>query len=357
MTRAVIQSQLTTESKQSLSIHKFIYHIIEPQKDPKVSHLTEVALDQSQTEFFKTMIIESAQGTRYKFSEENGGPLARQCSRIVNDQETFLDASREIVDLFASSHDRRMADGVLVVALVSMVVNLQPQYFVCLMKIDYSKVMEQTKNAANPTRITLREIHDSLSENRSSIQKRALIDVQSIFPWDALAIERSKAGQKVDTDSAIGEHFKSFLGVKLMENDSTYTKQVVTLVSNWAKTVPGVDYIEVRAKVVNLIDAHDGQVIDVGMIRSVVCVSTDENKARMLIESFDQCIQDKGFDGLQFVSRKGSVTNNFRRTKIKTNNNVSIEFTGTKESARVDINNIGGETVITIRATNVTVEG
>jgi len=303
------------------------------------------------------MIIESAQGTRYKFSEENGGPLARQCSRIVNDQETFLDASREIVDLFASSHDRRMADGVLVVALVSMVVNLQPQYFVCLMKIDYSKVMEQTKNAANPTRITLREIHDSLSENRSSIQKRALIDVQSIFPWDALAIERSKAGQKVDTDSAIGEHFKSFLGVKLMENDSTYTKQVVTLVSNWAKTVPGVDYIEVRAKVVNLIDAHDGQVIDVGMIRSVVCVSTDENKARMLIESFDQCIQDKGFDGLQFVSRKGSVTNNFRRTKIKTNNNVSIEFTGTKESARVDINNIGGETVITIRATNVTVEG
>lgn len=357
MTRTKTLSQLNAESRESLTIHKFIYHTIEPKKEgSSVSLLTEVVLDDSQRLFFKDIIVQSAQGTRFKFVDADNSPFVRECIRVISSPEEFLDASGQLVIQFATAHDKRMAAGVVIVALVSMLVGGRAQYFVSLLKVDYARVMEQKRDAQEPTKVTLREITDSLSENKADIQKRALIDVQGIFPWDVIAVERSKSGQVVDTDQAVGVHFKKFLSVALMHNDSTYTKNTVSAINAWAKTQPEIDPIEARAKAVAFLDANDGQVVNLDSIREVVCATEDAVTNQKLVNSFDSFMDSHELTGVSFVSRKGSITQAERKSKMKTNNGVEVIWYGSKEAAQITEITSDGRTIITIIADELTYE-
>lgn len=357
MTRNTTPSQLNAESRESLTIHKFIYHTIEPKKEESaVSLLTEVVLDESQKEFFKGIILQSAQGTRFKFNDPDNSPFVRECKRIISNPDEFIDASGQLVLQFATAHDKRMADGVVIVALVSMLVGGRAQYFISLLKVDYARVMEQKRDAQEPTKVTLREIADSLSENKSDIQKRALIDVQDIFPWDVIAIERSKSGQVVDTDEAVGAHFKRFLSVSLMYNDSTYTKNTVAAVNAWAKTQPGIDPVETKAKAVSFLDANDGQVVSLDSIRDIVCTSESDEVRQQLVSSFNNFMDTNELNGVSFVARKGSITPSERKSKMTTNNGVEVIWYGSKEAAQITENTSGGRTIITIIADELNYE-
>ncbi|WP_306523680.1 nucleoid-associated protein [Rheinheimera sp.] len=357
MAKSAIQSQLTAEARDSLTIHKFIYHIIEPKKaDSTVSLLTEVVLTETQRQFFQEIILQSAKGTRLKFIDPDNSPFVRECKRIIATPEDFIDASGQLVMQFAAAHDKRMTDGVVIVALVSMLVGGTAQYFISLLKVDYARVMEQTRDVLEPTKVTLREITDSLSENKADIQKRALVDVQGLFSWDVIAVERSKSGQLVDTDGAVGVHFKQFLSVMLMHNDSTYTKNTVAAIHAWSKKEPDLDPVEVKAKTVSYLDANDGQVVSIDSIKDIVCASSSDAIQQRLSTSFTNFMDEKELNGVNFVARKGSITQSERKTKIRTNNGVEVIWFGSKEDAKISETRANGKTTITIVADELTYE-
>jgi 3-oxoacyl-ACP reductase-like protein len=184
-------------------------------------YLDEVTLSVSQEKFFTDKVIECARGTQYLFEDVNKSKTPVMCSEILNNPTlNFVNNSRELAEHFLVSHPNTASSGVLIITRVTMVINTVAKSFIAILKVDYTKVLQQVRDKKNPKLMTFKEIVDSLSEDKSAIQKRVLVDVGNNFKWDVLAVERGRVGQKQDTNSAITDYFKKFLSVKLRENYS-----------------------------------------------------------------------------------------------------------------------------------------
>jgi hypothetical protein len=193
---------ITQTMRDTITIHNFIYHILKTSED-EVEYLTAVTLTAEQRIFFQNMIAESSRGTKYRFADPANAPLNMQCTELVNnlhDDAIFLNTSQAIAHNFKATHDNRMADGIVVVTTFSMVVNTQTNNFVSILKLDYKPVLQQIRDQTDPTKVTFKEITDSLLEDKSAIQKRAIFDIGQSFEWDVIAVERGKSTSKPGPD-------------------------------------------------------------------------------------------------------------------------------------------------------------
>ncbi|MEC4724538.1 nucleoid-associated protein [Shewanella sp. D64] len=339
------ESILNQGVRDSLEIHHFIYHIIETQS-PKPDYLESVQLTGTQEHFFKDMLLETAKGTRYQFSDKANNTLVKHCQEIIADPDNkFVGISKLIVSDFKKIHQGPMSDGIVIVAYASMIVGNVKKYFIALLKVDYTKVLAQKRDPNNKGHVSFTEIADTLSEDKKAIQKRALIDVSSTFDWDVLAVERGKTASTLDTEIAITKYFKDFLGVQLQRVDSSYSRMVPTKVYQWAKANGDpVAYLK-KAKAVDYIKANDGSSISMDDIRDLVCLDPDAHKQVDNIASFDTFMDKHQFNGVQFVARKNSIVAKDEVTKIKTNKQVIIEWPGKPEDAGVTITTLADGTI------------
>lgn len=321
----------------SLRIHHFIYHIL-IQGSAVPDYLDQVTLTANQSAFFKEMVVECARGTQYKFANRSHAPIVQNCTSILSDPTlNFVDRSKDLAANFLSTHPNTASDGILIVALVSMVVNTVTQHFIAILKVDYTKVLEQVRDNARPGYVTFHEIAESLSENKSSIQKRVLIDVGNTFSWDALAVERGKSGQHLHTNNAITDYFKSFLSVNLMHNDSTFTRRVPSAVYQWAMSEPDIDASDSKAITVSLIRARDNRSMTMDDVRDDVCCHSDPIVVDRLKQSFDNFMStpEIQLNGVQFVARANSIQTKDKYTKLETNYGVTIQWEGDLTSAQI----------------------
>jgi len=346
---------ISQSMRDSITIHKFIYHILITTEE-EVDYLSAVTLTAEHKTFFQDMIAESSRGTKYKFTDSDNAPLNAQCKSLVenlNDNDLFIETSRSIAHNFKAQHDKRMADGIVVVTTFSMEVNMQPQNFVAILKLDYKPVLRQVRDETDPTQVTFQEITDSLLEEKSAIQKRALIDVGDSFNWNVIAVERGKAKASQDTDTAIGDHYKSFLSVTLLEDNSVITRKTIAHTKKWASQHNELIPSDVKARVVKFIGAHDDQNINMDDIRDLLCEHNDAMTKERLTSSFNSYMDEVELSGVQFTSKANSIPNNDKRTKVKTNKNVVLEWQGEMEDAGIKRDEIDGQTVYTIYADNV----
>jgi hypothetical protein len=324
--------------RDTLNIHNFIYHIIETDKE-EVDCLDQVMLTPLQKEFFKNMIAEAARGTRYEFYGDDK-TLSDYCGLIINDPATnFIETSKDIVKGFKKEHLTSFSDGVVIVALVSMTVNTLQQYFVAILKVDYTKVFAQKRDPNSPTTVSFTEIADSLAEDKSAIQKRALIDISNVFDWDVLAVERNKSTTEQDTEAAISKYFKKFLGVKLQQNDSSYVRVLPAEVHKWARAQNDPEAADKKARTYNLILAKDGQSMTVDDIKTTVCSTPEQEK------SFDEHMDKKQLNGVQFIARKNSLVSKDNVTKLKNEKGVQIIYSGEMKHANIRVNQLTDGTV------------
>ncbi|MFQ3191529.1 MAG: hypothetical protein ACI936_002670 [Paraglaciecola sp.] len=329
------ESVLNQEVRESMVIHKFIYHIIEKDND-EVEHLDQVDLTILQKEFFKNMIVEAARGTRYTFTDKTNNILVDHCEDILeNTTQNFVQTSKLIVDEFKLMHQGSVSDGVVIVSHVSMIVNGFQKFFIAILKVDYTKVLAQKRNPEQPSHVHFTEIADSLAEDKKAIQKRALIDISNTFEWDVLAVERSKTNSDRDTESAITNYFKSFLRVRLQKVDSSYTRIVPTSVFGWAKSNNDEDAFDKRSKTYNLIKANDGQNISMDDVRDVVCDTPEQE------HSFNAYMDEKELNGVQFTARANSLIDKDNITRMKNENGVEIKFKGTMVNAGIIETDLG----------------
>lgn len=146
-------SVLSEEQKNQLQVENFIYHIIKKDEE-KPEYLEEVHLaNDRQKEFFRKIIAETGQGTQYKFindlisvdKNDNTTPFQKNCESIIkNPDKNFVKVSRLLAQDFLSRHTGgSMSDGVLIVARVTIPVNIDRVSFLALLKLDYTPVMRQ----------------------------------------------------------------------------------------------------------------------------------------------------------------------------------------------------------------------
>lgn len=350
-------SSISEDSIKTLKIHEFIYHIM-IQGTSLPEYLDEVVLSPSQEKFFTEKVTECARGTQYLFEDVNSSLTPTLCSEIVeNPASNFVENSKKLAEHFLVSHPNTASSGVLIVTRITMQINTVTKSFVAVIKVDYTKVLQQVRDKKNSKLMKFKEIVDSLSEDKNAIQKRVLIDVENTFKWDVLAVERGRVGQKQDSDSAITNYFKKFLSVVLRLNDSVYSRKIPGAVFNWAKTEEDVNASDARAKVVALIKANDGQQMSIDDICTVICAHEDKIKNTTLTSSFKKYIkrEDVELDGVNFIAREKSISTSDKTSKLKTNHNVTITFDGTLEERKIEIEKLeSGQQRITILADNVT---
>ncbi|MCG9736501.1 nucleoid-associated protein [Pseudoalteromonas shioyasakiensis] len=341
--------------RDSIKIHKFIYHILLTDEE-EVDYLTAVTLTEDQESFFQEMIAESSRGTKYKFIDAENAPLNTHCNNLIDsldDNNLFIEQSKLIAHDFKAKHDKRMADGIVVVTTFSMLVNMQPRNFVAILKLDYKPVLQQIRDEEDPSQVKFQEITDSLLEEKAAIQKRALIDVGDSFDWDVIAVERGKSNADHDTDSAIGSHYKNFLSVSLLENNSAVTRKAISHSNKWAQQHEELIPSDVKARVIRYIGAHGEQNINMDDIRDLICEHPDDTTKDRLKASFDTYMDNVELSGVQFTAKPDSIPNSDKRTKVKTNRNVVLEWQGEMRDAGVTRVDRDGQTIYTITADNV----
>ncbi|HIF9272854.1 TPA: hypothetical protein ACX6QR_000834 [Photobacterium damselae] len=342
---------ITDTMRKSIEIHNFIYHILLISSDT-VDYLSEVTLSATQTDFFRDMIAEASRGTKYDFIDDKIGNFALSCQSILNDQsnENFVFESKKIASDFKSQHDKRMADGIVIVTSFSMVARSERKRFIALLKLDYQSVLQQIRNKQDPTKVSFQQLSDSLIENKSSIQKRAIIDMGDTFDWSVIAVERTKSAAKQDTDAAIGEHYQKFLGVRLKESNSATTRKVINHTKVWAGKQEGLIATDIKSRVINYLEANDEKNVNVDDIRDLIC---DGNET--LITSFNAYMDDVNLSGVQFTPKSNSIPKNERKFSMKTNKNVTICWEGEMDNAGIRKEESGNTVTITITANKVDV--
>ncbi|EKO3811028.1 nucleoid-associated protein [Vibrio harveyi] len=347
---------ITEPMRNSIEIHNFIYHIL-LKKNQGVDFLSEVSLTEDQKEFFSNMIAEASRGTKYDFIDLERGNLAINCKSILDNQtnDNFVSQSEKIAVDFKAQHDKRMSDGIVVVTSFSMIVNTERKRFVAILKLDYQAVLQQVRDVTDPTKVSFQQITESLIEDRTAIQKRAIVNIGDTFNWNVIAVERTKSVAKQDTDLAIGDHFQKFLNVKLKESNSSTTRKVITHAAQWATKQEGLVATDVKSRVINFLEANDERNINLDQVRDLICESDDEERSALLKESFDGYMDDVNLSGAQFTARANSIPKSERKFALKTNKNVTISWEGEMSKAGIKKEVTGQTVTITITANKVDV--
>lgn len=341
--------------RNSIEIHNFIYHILLKDAE-EVDYLSEVTLTNTQKDFFRDMIAEASRGTKYDFIDSERGGVALNCRNILDDKsdENFVQCSEQLAHDFKVQHDKRMANGIVVVTCFSMVVNTERKRFIALLKLDYQSVLRQVRDPKDPKKVSFQEITESLIEDKSAIQKRAVIDIGESFDWDVIAVEQGKSVSKQDTDDALGSHFKKFLDIRLKESNSALTRSVISHAKMWASRQEShLSPIDVKARVISYLEANDERVISLDDIRDLVCVADDEEHTKALQASFNHYMDEVDLGGTSFTSKAQSIPKSEKKSKLQTNKHVTITWEGDMSKAGIEQTKVGDTVKITITANQV----
>jgi hypothetical protein len=352
-------SVLSQSQRNDLIVENFIYHILKSGED-EPECLDEVVLSsESQRNFFKKIISETGQGTQYNFTNKLASRLVDSCNLIISNPDSqFVEQSKQIAKLFLNQHSGQTADGVLIIARVTIISGVARQSLIALIKLDYTTVLRQQRNPSQTTRVRLEEIIEALSEQATSVQKKALIQLGENFSWDVLAVERKKTGAVLDTEDAISDYFKRFLGVRLKKNDSAITKQVVVECHKWAKSydgdLGGKTPADIRHSVINLLDAFSDGELSYNDIKDRVCRHPNTEQAEKMLESFNAHMDEVGLGGISFSPKSGSIPAKDRKGEWLTDAGIKVSWQGERNPNTLSKEKqADGSYIITIRASSI----
>jgi len=339
------ESVLSISDKESIKIEKLIFHVILTESVNPL-FLEELEITKEQQKFFKDRLTDSAQGRQYIFTDGNP-TIKKLANRIFKASDgEFLEISKEITSLFHIAHTKNSSDGVFIVSIAS----IKKRKLLFLIKLDHKKVYEYKLKGS---KALLEEVKNTFSEDKTAIQKVALIDIDSDVVWDALVFDRSKPG-------GITEFFGKFLSVLPRETETDLTKKAHTIARVWAaknksaldpKQEPSIfksrarEYLSCTALFDT--DAYIDAVIQ------------DENNDRRdyLKKSFRSYLGESGLAGQIFEPKKDALTPKEVKNIRQTAEGVKIEWTGDLHENNIIIPNQpnqNGEYVIKITTSDIT---
>jgi len=326
------KSVFSLQEQESITIEKFIFHIIIADDDsPK--YLKKVNLNKGQKEFFTKRFIDASTGTKFRFIDKENSTFFEQSQKMFKSNEEFLAASKKISSSFHSVHRRSANDGVFILSVVSIVLNNQPLELAFLIKMDHRAVYQYKLKEGVAT---LEEIINTVVEEKSAMQKVAIIDLSNHYSWDVLATDRTKAED-------IAGYFKDFLNVIELEPDSLYTRAVVNKVRSWAninkpmlpeRVTPqdfkdkAIDYMKGNS----LFKSDD-------FVEIVTSSFEDEVTTRniQLEDSLRAFLRENELYGIEFKPRPNSLRTKEYKNRITTGEGVYLEWSGSKNTMNLTI--------------------
>ena len=92
--------------------------------------------------------------------------------------------SKDITSRFKTAHNQTTNNGVFIVSVAA----IRDRKLLFLIKLDHKKVYEYK---VKDNKALLEEVKNTFSEDKTAIQKVALIDVSPNVVWDVLVYDRS----------------------------------------------------------------------------------------------------------------------------------------------------------------------
>lgn len=312
------ESVLTLAEKESIVIDRLIFHII-IQEDLQPKFLDELIMTPDQLTFFKNRLIDIAQGTQYLFLDKENNEVFKLAKKIIEDPGVnFLQSSKELTGSFKRFHTGNTNDGVFITALATI---QETRKLVFLLKLDHKKVYEykRKKNKA-----LLEEVKNTFVEDRTAIQKVALIDISNYYIWDVLAYDRAKP-------SSITEYFSRYLSVNPRETPTKLTESAISLTHKWAvNNKKSLDPNQEISNYKNRAITYLKEVVTFETDQFINYVVYDENSSRKeeLKDLFLLFLQENGLAGQSFPPNRNAITRKTEKHIRQTAEGVKIEWTG-----------------------------
>jgi hypothetical protein len=338
------ESVLSMADKEAIKIDKLIFHIILTE-DVKPVFLEELIITEEQQKFFKDRLADAAQGRQYIFTTNNP-PIQTLAKQIINaSDKDFLSISKDITDRFKTTHTKNTNDGVFIISIAS----IKERKLLFLIKLDHKKVYEYKVKG---NKALLEEVKNTFSEDKTAIQKVALIDIDSNVVWDVLVFDRSKPGK-------ITEFFARFLSVLPRETDSDLTKKMQTAAKKWAaENKKDIDPQQEPSHYKNRAREYlmNADLFDTDNFINAVISDADDNRRNQLKQSFREHLENEGLAGQNFVPKKEALTPKEQKNIRQTAEGVIIEWMGNIEENNITIPNKpnqNGEYIIEIRTSEI----
>ncbi|MCF6441052.1 nucleoid-associated protein [Pseudoalteromonas luteoviolacea] len=347
------ESALTDAQIASIKIDKLIFHVIQADQEEgdKVTKLSEVVLDQEQTQFFIERIQSVSKGIQYNFNPDTLS-TKEACATLLNPDKDFNSESVKLTSSFAQQHRGHMANGVFVVSTVTIkVAEKEELQLLFLAKFDYRKVYEITVKAredGSGDEVIMKKIAANLVEDKSAIQKSALVDISETFSWDILADER-----RLKANGEVTDYFKAFLGAILREVASVLTKRAVTLVNKIARELDennlpeGAVRGDYRARAVAYMETSDEYDSD-DFLNSVV-KDDDPKRREETREIFKKELELAGLTNQKFVPKPKSLPKSQRKQVWRTAEGLEIEIPGETADFGLNVEHLPGNQGVLIQ--------
>lgn len=339
------ESVLSISDKEAIKIEKLIFHIILTE-NVNPSFLDELEITPEQQKFFRDRLAEAAQGRQYIFTNDRP-PIQKYAKEIFEaSDDSFVEISKKITNLFHVAHKKTSNDGVFIVSVAS----IKKRKLLFLIKLDHKKVYEYKVKG---TKALLEEVKNTFSEDKTAIQKVALIDIDPNVVWDALVFDRSKP-------SGITDFFGKFLSVLPRETEAILTVKTQSTALTWAKEnkdkidpqqEPAVYKNRAREYLMNIAEFDTDDYIN------NVIQDDDDNRRNDLRNSFRTHLEEVGLAGQIFAPKKGALTPKETKNIRQTAEGVKIEWFGDPKDNNIHIpnsSNQNGEYKIVISTNKIT---
>ena len=317
------ESVLSIADKEAIKIEKLIFHIILT-NDINPVFLEEVKITNEQQKFFRDRLADASQGRQFIFTEDNP-PIKVLAEEIVNaSDENFLRISKDITSRFRTTHTSNMNDGVFIISIAS----IRTRKLLFLIKLDHKKVYEYK---LKDNKALLEEVKNTFSEDKTAIQKVALIDINPNVVWDVLVFDRS-------CPSGITKFFGSFLSVIPRETEADLTRKAQSCARRWASMnkFQGVNepssYKNKARSYLTFVDTFNSE-----QYIEAVIQDSDNEKQRYLRESLRKFMIEDGLYGQTFIPKKDILTKKECKNIRQTAEGVKIEWEGSLEENNISI--------------------
>lgn len=344
-----VLSSLNNDQRNSISIDKFIFHIIRKDKDPaqRIVEVDGVNLLSSQKKFFEDRLKEAAEGTQYVF-DTYGGDLKKNGLAIIKDNNEFTKISKLVARSFSEYHKGNTSEGVFVFTLVKYQFSATKiEHLLFIVKINKQASFSYTYNKdpiTGKVMATITESPNSLVEDKSAVSKSAIIDLSDEFVWDVLAIDKNDG-------PSISKFFKDFMRVKERELDSVLTIKANSEVRKWARA--NKDHLPPDENV-NTISGRaytyicNNTTFETSKFIDFVIKDYDVTRKSVLSKSLNESLVKSGVAGQKFKLHENSISNKEKQNKYTTDEGVTVIYNGDEKKSGIEKKIINGKTIITI---------
>ncbi|WP_092921317.1 nucleoid-associated protein [Romboutsia hominis] len=299
-------------------VHKFIVHVLDKTVDEPVINDFEGRINPHIDKFLQKSIkkvIKDDLLRKAKFRNYNDNLIKQLCDRIIYDEKSFIENSKEIAaylfDVMKEASDIESSD--LVVCLFTE----KDQKYVAIVKYDYKDIFNHSIEFEDD-KFNIQMVQNNAGILETTKPKQvAIVGVNGLNDEYDLRVLDVEAEKKNEISSFI----EKFLDVRKVDDDTYKTKMFEAYTSNYITNAFFVDDV-IKAEDIRQVRDYmllNHQVMDIDKFLKQALKEENE------IKDFKEYLEDKGFNKDFNIDRK-YIEKKLKNRNIKTDTGINIKL-------------------------------